>query len=84
MKTVTKSQIARWGNSLAVRIPKQVIETARLKEGESVSVSVGKDRSVIMRPSRQKYRLQELVSRITPENRHSETDWGAAVGKEIW
>ncbi len=84
MKTVTKSQIARWGNSLAVRIPKQVIETARLKEGESVSVSVGKDRSVIMRPSRQKYRLQELVSRITPENRHGETDWGAAVGKEIW
>ncbi len=84
MKTTLMTQLARWGNSLAVRIPKQVVETARLKEGEPLSLSVGKARSVVMRPSRRKYRLEELVSKIKPANRHDATDWGPAVGKEIW
>ncbi len=84
MKTMMKSQLAKWGNSLALRIPKQVVETARLKEGESLTLSVGKDRSVVLRPSRRKYRLLDLVSQITPRNQHEETDWGPAVGKEIW
>ncbi len=79
-----KSQLSRWGNSLAVRIPKQVVETARLKEGEPLTLSVGKARSIVMRPSRRKYRLEELVSRIKLGNRHDETDWGPAVGKEVW
>ncbi len=84
MKTVMKSQLAKWGNSLAVRIPKQIVETARLSEGEQLALSVGKDRSVVMRPFRRRYRLEELVSQITPRNRHDETDWGPPVGEEKW
>ena len=38
---------------------------------------------VILRVN-QKPTLDELISRITPENRHPEMDWGLAVGKEIW
>ncbi len=84
MKVANKSQLAKWGNSLAVRLPRQIVETARLQEGDPLNLSVGKDGAVVMRPTRRKYRLEELVSRITPRNRHDETDWGGPVGEEIW
>jgi antitoxin MazE len=84
MKIANKSQLAKWGNSLAVRIPRHIAEVARLQEGDPLSLSVGKDGAVLMRPAHRKYRLDELVSRITPSNRHDETDWGGPVGEEIW
>ena len=84
MKVANKSQLAKWGNSLAVRLPRRIVETARLREGDPLNVSVGKDGAVVMRPAHRKYRLEELVSGITPRNRHDETDWGAPVGKEPW
>jgi antitoxin MazE len=40
---------------------------------------------MVMKPvRRRKYTLEELVSKITPKNRHPETDWGRPMGKEIW
>jgi antitoxin MazE len=84
MKVADKTQLARWGNSLAVRLPRRIVESARLREGDPLKLSVGKDGAVVMRPTRRVYRLQELLSGITPKNRHDETDWGGPVGKEIW
>jgi antitoxin MazE len=84
MNAVTKTQLAKWGNSLAVRIPKSVVGTARLQEGDEVTLAVGKGGAIVMRPARRKYRLDELVSKITAKNRHDETDWGPQVGKEAW
>jgi antitoxin MazE len=80
---MTKTQLAKWGNSLAVRIPKSVVGTARLQEGDEVTLAVGKDGATVMRPAWHKYQLDELVSKITAGNRHDETDWGPRVGKEI-
>jgi antitoxin MazE len=84
MRVAHKGQLAKWGNSLAVRLPRQIVETARLREGDPLNLSVGKDGAVVMRPTRRKYRLEELVSGITARNRHDETDWGEPVGKELW
>jgi antitoxin MazE len=84
MRVVHRSQLAKWGNSLAVRIPRHIAQVARLREGDPLSLSVGKDGAVLLRPARRKYRLEELVSRITPRNRHGNTEWGEPVGKEIW
>ena len=84
MNAVTKTQLAKWGNSLAVRIPKSVVGTARLQEGDEVTLAVGKGGAIVMRPARRKYRLDELVSKITARNRHDETDWGPQLGKEAW
>jgi antitoxin MazE len=78
------TQLARWGNSLAVRIPKAVAEDAQLREGESVTVAVASEGGLVIRPARRKYRLRQLVTRITPKNRHAETDWGKPQGKELW
>jgi antitoxin MazE len=76
------TQVARWGNSLAIRIPRNVVQDAGLREGESVDISVADDGAVILRRAGGAARLRDLVARITPENRHGETDWGPPVGHE--
>jgi antitoxin MazE len=79
-----QATIQKWGNSLALRIPKAFAQQTRIRKGSPVSLTLENGR-VIMKPlKRRKYRLQELVSRITPGNRRSETDWGKPQGKEIW
>jgi len=76
------AQIAKWGNSLAVRIPKTVAEQARLQEGDSILIEA-MDGHVELRPAERIPTLEELVAQITPENRHKETSWGRDGGKEI-
>ena len=77
----TKSQMAKWGNSLAVRIPKPVAEEAGLREGDQVEVVARKDRVVVKR-TRHVPTLQELLAKVTPKNIHEETGWGRPVGRE--
>ena len=84
MKIAEKTQLAKWGNSLAVRLPRRIVESARLREGDPLKLSVGKGGVVVICPTRRLYGLHELLSGITPRNRHDETDWGGPVGKEIW
>lgn len=79
----TSTQIARWGNSLGLRLPKSVAAAARLEAGSRVEVSV-EDGAIVVRPSRPAYSLAELVAGITPRNRHRESDWGGPVGRESW
>lgn len=75
--------IAKWGNSLAVRLPRNVVEDARLSDGSPVEVTV-RDGSVVVTPVRKKYKLEELLAQMRPENRHSETEWGEPKGEEVW
>ena len=70
------TKIRKWGNSYAVRIPKEHIHLLGLKDGSAVHVS--------LKPVRHKPTLRELVAKITPENRYPETDWGKPVGNEVW
>lgn len=77
-----KTQVVKWGNSLAVRIPKAVAEEARMQEGDAVVIKASKNRIELLRTEKLAT-LKELVAKITPENRYGETDWGPDVGKEI-
>ena len=79
-----KTQIAKWGNSLAVRIPKPVAEAAKLRSGDCLDVDVDGPGVVTIRKPQHEPTLEDLVQRITSENRHSEIDWGPPVGKELW
>ena len=76
-----KGKIQKWGNSLALRIPRHVAERAGLYEGAEVEVEGQGDSVLVKRP---KPTLKELVAKITPESLHEETDWGTSVGKESW
>jgi antitoxin MazE len=77
-----KTQMVKWGNSLAVRIPKPVVEEARLKEGDSLEIEAAEGR-VELRRATKIPTLAQLVSRITAENRYAEVSAGAEVGKEV-
>ena len=77
-----KTQMVKWGNSLAVRIPKAVVEEAKLREGDRLEIQAPAEGRVELHRPTKIPTLAELVSQITPENRYAEVSVGAEVGKE--
>jgi antitoxin MazE len=75
------AQIVKWGNSLAVRIPKPLAEVAGLTEGDRVLMEAA-DGQIALRRADQPPSLRELVAQITAENRYDETSTGRERGKE--
>ena len=79
-----QTKIKKWGNSLALRIPKSFALNAHLRQDELVDISIDKER-IIITPIRQKeYLLDELLAGVSEDNLHGEIDTGVPVGKEIW
>jgi len=78
-----KVQLVKWGNSHAVRIPKTVLDQARLREGDELEIRVD-DAVITLAPAVPKLTLDDLVSRITSRNRQDEQDWGKPAGREVW
>ncbi|HET9293709.1 MAG TPA: AbrB/MazE/SpoVT family DNA-binding domain-containing protein [Gemmatimonadales bacterium] len=78
-----RSRISKWGNSLAVRIPRGLTEEAGLSDGSDVEITL-RDGRIVIAPVGPEYHLDELVEGITSENRPTETDWGRPAGNEVW
>jgi antitoxin MazE len=81
-----RRRVQRWGNSLAVRIPTDVAKGCHLEEGTEVEVRTDAG-TVVLVPERRiqrRYLLGDLVRRITKKNRHSATDFGGPMGREVW
>ena len=76
------AQIVKWGNSLAVRIPKPVAEEAGMQEGDPIEVAADVGLISVRRQDRVPT-LKALVSQITNETRYAETTTGPARGKEF-
>jgi antitoxin MazE len=74
-------KISKWGNSIGVRVPKDVAEKLGLKDGTNAELSVEKGRIVIDAKRRQ-YSLEELLVGMTPEAMHKAFDWGPDKGRE--
>jgi antitoxin MazE len=79
-----ETMVSKWGNSLAIRIPLAIARQAKLREGDCLALGLASDGRIELRPTRKRYELSELVARITPKNRHRETDWGRPQGEETW
>jgi antitoxin MazE len=79
-----KTQVARWGNSMAVRIPKAVAEAAKLRPGDHLELAVEGSGVVSIRKKKGTPKLRDLIREITPENLHAEIDWGGPEGEELW
>lgn len=75
--------IAKWGNSLALRLPRHVAQDANLTEGVPVELTV-KDGTVVVTPVRKKYKLDDLLAQMDENNRHPEIEWGDPTGDEVW
>jgi antitoxin MazE len=80
-------RIAKWGNSLGLRLPKTAVDAIGLKLGAEVDISVeGRDLRVRQPLPVKHYRLEDLVAemkRLGPENEPETVDWGPDVGSEI-
>jgi len=75
--------IQRWGNSLAVRIPKPFALQTDLSENSEVDISLEGDR-IVVSPAVKEWKLDDLLAAITPGNAHKEISWGDRVGGEAW
>jgi len=79
-----KTRVQKWGNSLALRIPKSFAEEAGLHADAAVELSLVKGSLVVQPIKPQPLTLEELLRGITDENLPGEWDTGPAVGKEVW
>lgn len=79
-----KTRIQKWGNSLALRVPRPFAEESNLREGSTVDVSLRNGRLVVVPLAEPVPSLQDLVKRITARNRHREIESGGPVGNEVW
>ena len=79
-----QTTIQKWGNSLAVRIPKAFVKEANVAHGTAVDLSVDDGRIVIDPHPKSAYRLEDLLKGVTKRNIHAEVETGDAAGKEVW
>lgn len=77
-------QVQKWGNSLALRIPRSFAAETALSSGADVDLTIEDGRLVVTPVRKPRYTLEDLVAGITPENRHGEIDTGPSVGNEAW
>ncbi len=79
-----KSTVQKWGNSLAIRIPKSFATEIDLSQGAEIDLVLFKNKIQIEPITKKQLTLDELLRRVTEENMHGEVDTGTPVGKEIW
>ncbi len=79
-----QTKIQKWGNSLAVRIPKAFVKEAHIDYGTVVDLSMDDGKIVINPHAEPKYRLEDLLKGITKRNIHTEVETGEVVGQEVW
>ncbi|MBI4252995.1 AbrB/MazE/SpoVT family DNA-binding domain-containing protein [Candidatus Uhrbacteria bacterium] len=77
-------KIDRWGNSLGIRLPKQLADQLFLNEGSTVVVTLEKNALMLRPQKRSTQTLKQLLEHITPNNLHKTVDWGEPQGKEVW
>ena len=79
-----KTTVQKWGNSLAIRVPKSIATQVGLKAQDDLEIEV-QDGNVVLKPQvRRVCRLDDLVKRITSKNVHGEIDTDSPIGREIW
>ena len=81
-----KIEYAKWGNSLAVRIPKALADEIGAREGKAAEITI-EDGALVLRPivrKRRPYRLEDLLKGMTVEQAHDIVEWGLDLGTEAW
>lgn len=77
------TKVQKWGNSLAIRIPRAFAEQLMLQQDSEVDLSLDGDQLVI-KPRRSKQSLSALLAQVTDENIHAEVSTGEPTGREVW
>lgn len=78
-----KGKVTKWGNSLAIRIPKVLADAVELSDGSVVEMRSGKN-MITLQTLKKEVSLSELLEQVSPDNLHDESDSGRPRGREIW
>jgi antitoxin MazE len=78
-----RTRIQKWGNSLAVRIPKPFADGAGFRQSTEVEVSL-EEGELRVAPVHRRWQLDQLLSKVTKRNRHAEVETGPVAGREVW
>lgn len=74
---MTATTVQKWGNSLGVRIPKDIADKIKIHQGSEIEMSLKEDKIILMPKKPQiRYSLDDLLAQCKPENRHDEIDFG--------
>jgi len=77
--------IKKWGNSAAIRLPRQILSQAKLDEGTDVEIVFAKEGEIILRAIRKRESIQELFADYNETFFETdEIDWGKPQGDEVW
>ena len=79
-----RARVQKWGNSLALRVPKAFAAEAGLRNESPVDVSIVNGKLVIEPVVEPKVTLKQLLAQVTEDNVHREVDTGPAIGSEVW
>ena len=78
------TKIQKWGNSLALRIPRSFAADAHIEKDSIVEISLVDGQIIVKSVTSPEWTLDQLLAEITPENIHAEVDTGGPVGNEVW
>jgi antitoxin MazE len=76
-------KVQKWGNSLAIRIPKVYAREINVDTGSRLTIN-RLDKRLILEPKQEEKSLKALLEKVTKENIHEEVDTGIRVGNEAW
>ncbi|MDO8950936.1 MAG: AbrB/MazE/SpoVT family DNA-binding domain-containing protein [Actinomycetota bacterium] len=79
-----KTKVQKWGNSLAVRIPKTFAEEVGLKDDTSIEMRLVKGGLLLAPTAEWTPSLDEMLATVTDSNLHDEVETGPAQGSEAW
>ncbi len=79
-----RTRIQKWGNSLALRIPKSFASEVGLQKETSVEVSLADGKLIVTPVAKPEPTLKQLLAKVTKENLHREIETGGATGNETW
>ncbi len=79
-----KTYVQKWGNSLALRIPKTYADEIQISANSPVELTLTDGKLVIAPEPALTHTLEDLLAGVTDENLHGEIETGGAVGNEVW
>lgn len=79
-----RARVQRWGNSLALRIPRAFAAETAIEHGSEVELTLEEGRLVLTPIAERPFSLEGLLAKVTSHNLHSEVDTGSATGDETW
>lgn len=81
MNTTT---IQKWGNSLGIRIPREIAHETHMREGSVISLSVEGGTLMLKHSKKPTYTLSHMLKNFDKKTQHDLVEWGPARGSEVW